>query len=422
MLTRMAGMQYEAKAAEITAPVSQPPVTQPPVTQSKMRLEALDLLRGLLMILMALDHTRDYFSNVTIDATAPLQSWPALFITRWITHLCAPGFVALAGASVYLQRRRGKSAEQVAWLLFTRGAWLLLLDLSLITFGWSFTLLAPYMNIISAIGICMMGLAALQRLNVRWIGAIGGLIVLLHDLLDPIQASQLGPFGNLWILLHQQGFMLYHGQRFAMVYFPVLAWFGIMCLGYAFGAVVTTPCGARRRTSLGLAAFSLISFTLLRVLHGYGDTYRFQHLAASSRSAMSFFQVQKYPPSLQYVLVTFGVLLILYALFDAVVQGNRLPRTRAFTEVFGRVPFFFYVLHIYLIHTAALLATMAVHGDWRFWIGPGSTWGDGPPAGYGYGLPVVYCIWVIVVLALYFPCRWFSHLKARRRDWWLSYL
>ncbi len=412
MLIRMARMQYEAKAAELTAPVTQP----------KMRLEALDLLRGLLMILMALDHTRDYFSNVTIDATAPLQSWPALFITRWITHLCAPGFVALAGASVYLQRQRGKSAEQVAWLLFTRGAWLLLLDLSLITFGWSFTLLAPYMNVISAIGISMMGLAALQRLTVRWIGTIGVLIVLLHDLLDPIQASQLGSFGNLWILLHQQGFMLYDGHRFAMVYFPVLAWFGIMCLGYAFGSVVTTPYRTRRRTSLTLAAVFLISFTTLRVLHGYGDTYQFQHLATSSQSAMSFFQVQKYPPSLQYVLVTFGVLLILYALFDAVVQSNRLPRTRAFTEIFGRVPFFFYVVHIYLIHTAALLATMAVHGDWRFWIGPGSTWGDGPPAGYGYGLPVVYCIWIIVVLTLYVPCRWFAHLKARRRDWWLSYL
>src|SRR5437763_11499187 len=125
MLTRMARMQYETKTAEITALVTQP----------KMRLEALDLLRGLLMILMALDHTRDYFSNVTINATAPLQSWPALFITRWITHLCAPGFVALAGTSVYLQRRRGKSAERVSWLLFSRGAWLLLLDLSLITFG-----------------------------------------------------------------------------------------------------------------------------------------------------------------------------------------------------------------------------------------------------------------------------------------------
>jgi uncharacterized membrane protein len=331
---RRARRQHEA-VAETREPVIHS------VIHSTMRLEPLDLLRGLLMILMALDHTRDYFSNFWLDATAPLQSWPTLFITRWVTHLCAPGFVALAGTSVFLQRQRGRSAKQTARFLVTRGTWFLLLDVTLITFGWSFTLLAPYMNIISTFGICMIGLAALQRLSVRSIGAIGLLIVLLHNLLDPIQASGLKRFGNLWILLHERGFLLHDGHRVAMVYFPVLAWFGIMCLGYAFGPVVTMPYARRSRISLTLAGMLLLSFAAFRVLHGYGDTYRFEHLATSSQTVMSFLQVQKYPPSLQYVLATFGVLLMLYALFDAASQGNWLPQLRSFTEVYGRVPFFF---------------------------------------------------------------------------------
>ncbi len=402
-----------------TVVAPEPTLTPKPTRQ---RLEAVDLLRGLLMILMALDHTRDYFSNVTINPTDPAQSWPALFATRWVTHLCAPGFIALSGASVYLQRQRGKSVHQATRLLFTRGLWLLFLDLTLISFGWSFTLRAPFMNVISTIGICMIGLASLQRLSARAIGVIGALIILLHNLLDPIHASNLGRFANLWILIHQRGFLLYHGHPIAFVYFPALAWFGIICLGYAFGPILTAPYTLRRRATLSLATAFLLGFSILRILHGYGDSYRFQHLATKARTAMSFFQVQKYPPSLQYVLATFGVLLLLYTLFDAAAQHDWLPRLRAFMEIYGRVPFLFYVLHIYVIHTAALLTTIALHGDWRFWIGPGFIWGEGTPDNWGYALPVVYAIWIAVVLVLYIPCLWFSRLKASRRDWWLSYL
>ena len=387
-----------------------------------MRLEAVDLLRGLLMLLMAVDHTRDYFSSAAVNPTDPLNSWPALFATRWMTHLCAPGFTALCGASVYLQRQRGKSAAQAARLLYTRGLWFLLLDLTLISFAWSFTFKAPFMNIISTIGICMVGLGAMQRFSVRTVGIIGALIVLLHNLLDPIQAASLRHFSNLWVLIHQRDFLTFNGQRIALVYFPVLAWFGILCLGYAFGPLLTRPYATRRRFALSMSGALLLVFAVLRVFHGYGDSYQFEHLGRLSQTAMSFFQVQKYPPSLQYVLATFGVLLLLYAFFDAAVEADWVPRVRAFVEVYGRVPFLFYVLHIYVIHSAALVWTYAVHGDWRYWIGPQNNWGDGLPAGWGFGLPVVYAVWLGVVLALYFPCRWFSQLKARRRDWWLSYL
>jgi uncharacterized membrane protein len=389
---------------------------------STARLEAVDLVRGLLMLFMALDHTRDYFSNIFIDPTNPLQSWPALFATRWVTHLCAPGFVALCGTSVYLQRQRGKSAQQVSRLLATRGLWLMFLDVTLIDFGWSFTLLYPFLNIIFTIGCCMLGLAALQRLSTRTIGTVGAVILLLHNLLDPIHASGLGRFGDLWMFLHERNFMTLHGHPVAFLYFPTLAWFGIICVGYAFGPIVTAPYRMRCRLTLALGGSFLLIFAVLRVVKGYGDSYRFAHLGTPARTVMSFFQVQKYPPSLHYALATFGVLLLLYSIFDASAEHNWVPRVRAFVETFGRVPFLFYVLHIYLLHTCALLGTLAVHGDWRFWIGPGFTWGVGSNAGWGYGLAVVYAVWMAAVLTLYLPCLWFSRLKARRRDWWLSYL
>lgn len=374
------------------------------------------------MILMALDHTRDYFSNVTIDPTDPLASWPTLFVTRWITHLCAPGFVALTGTSVFLQRARGKAPGTIARLLWTRGLWFLLLDATLISFAWSFTFRYPYLNIISTIGVSMALLAPLQCTSARVVGIVGGAIVLLHNLLDNVPGVRLKHFPNVLVALHERGFLVFNGRRVAMVYFPFLAWFGIMCLGYAAGPLLTGPLPLRKKRILWTAAALLGSFIVLRLLGGYGDTYRFAHLQTPVQTAMSFLQLQKYPPSLQYTLATFAILLLLFAATDICVQRGWLLYTRRFLDVFGRVPFFFYGLHILMIHTAALVASYALHADWRFWIGPGNTWGDTVPANWGYGLPVVYAIWIAVLGLLYFPCRWFSKLKASRHDWWLSYL
>ncbi len=374
------------------------------------------------MVLMALDHTRDYFSNVTIDPTDPFASWPALFVTRWLSHLCAPGFVALTGTSVFLQRERGKAPETIARLLWTRGLWFLLLDATLISFAWSFTFRYPYLNIISTIGVSMVLLAPLQRRSARVVGIVGGAIVLLHNLLDNLQGAWFEHFPNLLVALHARGFLVFNGHRVAMVYFPFLPWFGIMCLGYAAGPLLTAPPRLRKKRVAWTAAVPLSGFIVLRLLGGYGDTYRFARLQTPAQTAMSFLQLQKYPPSLQYTLATLGILLLLFAAADTAVQSGWILHTRRFLDVFGRVPFFFYVLHILLIHTAALVASYALNADWRFWIGPGNTWGDTVPANWGYGLPVVYAIWVAVVGLLYFPCQWFSELKAHRRDWWLSYL
>jgi uncharacterized membrane protein len=386
------------------------------------RLESVDLLRGLLMILMALDHTRDFFSSAGVNPTDPLQSWPALFFTRWITHLCAPGFVALAGTSIYLQRHRGKTPPQVSKFLLTRGCWLIFLELTLISFGWFFLFPVPFLQVIWAIGVSMIVLAALQWLPAGVVGAVGAAIVLLHNLLDPIQASSFGRAANLWKMFHESGFLMYRGQMVGLAFYPVFAWIGVMCLGYAFGPLVVAAPAFRRRVASGIAILFLAAFSILRLTDGYGDHYQWHRLGTFGQSAMFFFEVEKYPPSLQYVLATFGFLLLLYVAFDKAASENWAPRLRSFVEVYGRVPFFYYVLHIYLIHGTALLTTVAMHGNWHAWIGPQALLGTDRPPGWGLALPGIYCLWAVFVLVLYPPCLWFSRLRNRRRDWWLSYL
>ena len=392
-----------------------------PVNAPTRRLESIDLLRGVLMILMALDHTKDYFSSVVgIDSTDAAHSWPALFVTRWVTHICAPGFVALAGTSVYLQRERGKTHGKLAKLLVTRGLWLMLLEITLISFGWSFSF-APGLQVIWAVGVSMVLLAALLRLPVAAIGGIGAVIVLLHNLLDPIRARSLGDWANGWKLLHERAPLIVHHQFVGMVAYPIVPWIGVICLGYAFGPVVTRAPARRQRTAMVLGMAMMVVFAVLRITHGYGDHDVFRSLVSAGRTTMSFFEVEKYPPSLQYLLATLGINLLLYALADVGVSQGWVPRVRAFLETYGRVPFFYYVLHIYLLHAAALLLSAAEHLNWRFWLVPGAVF-TGHLQGWGFDLPGVYLVWACVVLVLYLPCRWFARLKARRRDWWLSYL
>jgi uncharacterized membrane protein len=383
------------------------------------RLESIDLLRGLLMLLMALDHTRDFFSVPTGDPGDPLTSWPALFATRWITHLCAPGFIALAGISVYLQRRRGKSAEQMARMLLTRGAWLILLEVTVVSFAWAFSP-STYLQVIWAIGVSMICLGLLQRFSRAVAAAVGISILLLHNLLDPIRAASFGRWALLWNMIHEPLLLRYHRGAIFVIIYPVLPWIGVILVGYAVGPFFCMAPQVRQRMAGLVGGLFLFVFSLLRIWHGYGDHRQFQHLASPSRAVMSFLDVEKYPPSLHYILATFGVLLLIYALFDAIATRGWLPPLRGFLQVYGRVPFFYYVLHLYLLHSAALLLSFHEHLDWRYFIRPLTPFTY--MAGWGLSLPLVYCVWLGVILALYLPCRWFGQIKARRRDWWLGYL
>ncbi|HEY0307210.1 MAG TPA: hypothetical protein VGB94_03560, partial [Acidobacteriaceae bacterium] len=224
-------------------------------------------------------------------------------------------------------------------------------------------------------------------------------------------------------LLHQGAPIMWHGRYLGVVFYPVLSWTGIMCVGYAFGplANITARHAVRHFLTGGLGLLFLAAFSVMRLINGYGDSYHFLHLGSFSHTAMSFFEVQKYPPSLDYVLATFGVLLLLYTGFDVLVSRNLLVRARGIVEVYGRVPFFYYVQHIYLIHAAALVSGVALGASWRDYTSTEKLFlGDFPPV--GHSLPVVYVVWLCVIVALYPGCLWFSRFRARRRDWWLSYL
>ena len=385
------------------------------------RIESVDVLRGLLMLLMAIDHARDYFTSVAIDPADPVHSWPVLFFTRWITHLCAPGFVLLAGTSVYLQRQR-KSAATLTRALILRGLWLIALEVTVVGFGWSFGFGMPIFQVIWVIGVSMIVLAGLQWLPLPVVGAFGVIVVFGHNLLDRIHAARLGEWSDAWYIFHERGLLTFHGHPVAVYGYPVIPWVGVMALGYCFGWVVVKAPEVRQRISVITGVASLGLFALLRLMHGYGDPGPgFKHLGTLGHTVMSFFSVQKYPPSLHYLLATLGVVLLLFALFDRVVLADRLDRVRSFMNVYGRVPFFFYIAHIFVIHALALGVAFLTNPNWRFWITPDAVF-TRHFDGWGYSLPVVYLVWGFVVLALYPLCAWFSGLKDRRRDWWLAYL
>jgi uncharacterized membrane protein len=372
------------------------------------------------MIVMALDHTRDFFSNALVNPTDPTQSWPMLFFTRWITHLCAPGFVALAGTSIYLQRQRGRTRGQTAQRLATRGLWLLFVEVAIVSPGLFFTYHFHFLQVIYAIGGSMILLAVLQYLPTAWVGAYGFAVVALHNLADRVSPDHLRHGAAAWKLLLSGGAFMDHGRLWALDVYPVLPWSGVMALGFAFGAVVALPGPKRRARSLWLGLGALALFVALRLANVYGDPQPFQHLRTAQQTAMSFLNVTKYPPSLEYVCVTLGVLLVLFVLADSLLERQRMLPALQVVEIYGRVPFFYYVVHFYTVHLLSLIAVMFVQHTVHVSL-PTPIFNP-PPPGAGFGLPIVYLIWACVVAALYLPCRWFAGVKARRRDWRLSYL
>ena len=380
------------------------------------RLSSIDMLRGMVIILMVLDHTRDYFMQGAFftNAVDPQTSWPALYATRWITHLCAPSFVFLAGTSAFLKGARDDDTKGLSWFLFSRGLWLILLEVTVVNFGWNFGLTGPLMQVIWAIGVSMVALAALVWLGPRAVLGIGILIVAGHNLLDPVDQMQLGPWSMPWNFVHEDGFIRPWGIG-TFVAYPALPWLGVMCLGYGLGFLFLKTPGERIRTLLFLGLTFLAAFVVLRFLNGYGDPTPWRTFEDPARTAMSFFNVEKYPPSLMFVLVTLGVSFLLLVLFETV----RGPLGELFLT-YGRVPLFVYVLHIYLIH--ALQVAVGVATGWRVDQFVKVFEDPAKQQGWGFDLPVVYLVWAVVLLILFPVARWFGAVKRRRRDWWLSYL
>ena len=382
-------------------------------TAVRSRVDAIDLLRGLVMVLMALDHTRDFFSGSGFNPRDVHA--PALFLTRWVTHFCAPVFVFLAGVSAFLYGNRGRTTGEVSLYLLTRGLWLMLLELTLVRFAWTFSMIPHRLvfQVIWVLGVAMLVLSGLVFLP-RWaIAAFGLTLIVGHNLLDSIHAEQFGQAGWLWNLLHQPDQLHPTPEVAVAVLYPLIPWIGVMAAGYAFAPVMRLDPPHRRRILLTTGAAITFGFVVLRAINLYGDPAPWAIQDGVISTALSFINNEKYPPSLFYLVMTLGPALLALAAFEA-AKG----KLAGILVTFGRVPLAYYVAHLLLIHSVAVMVALATYGDASWLFGDLQT----KPPGYGFGLPVVYGVWLMVIAVLYPLCHWFAGVKQRRRDWWLSYL
>jgi uncharacterized membrane protein len=389
------------------------------MTVAPERLRSVDLLRGGVMIVMALDHVRDFFHYADFDPTEVDKTWPALFFTRWITHFCAPIFVFLAGTGSFLSLSGGRPKREVAWFLLTRGVWLLVVENTIVRFGWSFDVLEPFLfwQVIWAIGWSMIVLAGLVFLPLPVIAGFGAVMVLGHDLLDPFDGRATAAVGALWRVLHAGGPVHVAGKVNAWAAYPLVPWMGVMALGYAFGSLLQGDAAARRRRLAIVGGALTLAFIVVRAINVYGDKHPWEPQRSPLFTLMSFLACSKYPPSLLYLLMTIGPAILLLAAMDR-ARGEGLAKP---VLLFGRVPMFYYLLHIILIHGLVLVAGTFHYGHFMPQLAEGPFSGE-RPEGWGYNLATVYAIWVGVLVLLYPACAWFAGVKRRRNDAWLRYL
>jgi uncharacterized membrane protein len=386
------------------------------------RLDSVDLLRGLAMVVMALDHVRDYFHSsgfyFNFNPTDLSRTYAALFLTRWVTHFCAPVFIFLAGTGVFLSASRGKSKPELSKFLFTRGLWLVLLEMTVLHVAWwfDFILLAQPVQVIWCLGWSMVALSALIYLPVWAVTAFGVAMIGVHNLFDGVQAQNLGAFGWLWKVFHEGGLIMPSQYFGIFVTYPLIPWIGVMAAGYGFGRILLLERRARRRWLFALGGALVIMFVILRAINRYGDPTPWSAQKNGLFTFFSFINTYKYPPSLLFLLMTLGPAIAALSLFDR--DWGRFARPLI---VFGRVPLFFYLLHVPLIHALAVAFAYIRYGQapWLFKL---PEFPPPPvPEGYGYSLLVVYCVWIAVILMLYPVCRWYAGVK-KRRGGRLSYL
>jgi uncharacterized membrane protein len=402
------------------------PITQGSHPATRTRLTAIDALRGLVMVIMALDHTRDFFhaDAMAFQPEDLARTTPLLFFTRWVTHICAPVFMFLAGMSAFLRLERSGSKGDLSRFLLTRGLWLVLIEITVMRLAMNFTADMRYpvlLLVLTALGIAMVALAALIHLPFPVLVGVSAGIVLVHNTLDGVRAADLGGYAGLWRLIHEPGPLML-GSVVAIVAYPVLPWIGVMAAGFCAGRIMSWPDEERRRTLVRAGLATILLFLIVRGINGYGDPQPWSPGSSPLFTVLSFLRTTKYPPSLAFVLMTLGPALLLLAAFD-----RRPPRRHGLLVAVGRVPFFYYVVHFWLIHVLASVMAFLRYGrdSLSFLFVPPPVVG-GPremfPADYGHPLWVAYAIWILVVLVLYPACRWFARLKDRRRAWWTSYV
>ena len=397
----------------------------------RTRLDAIDILRGIVMIIMMIDHTRDFVNaqNFDFDPADITRTTVPLFFTRWITHFCAPIFVFLSGLSIYLQKMRGKA--DLSSFLLKRGLWLILLELTLLRVvvwfgvGGNFKFL---LQVIWVIGVGMIAMAGLSRLPVWVSGLLGIAMITLHNLTDGIRvAGWQGPTGpdlsidaKLWILTHQGGPLPLGASSgpVGLVLYALIPWVGVMAAGYAFGKIYELDGERRRKLLVQIGAGCIVAFLVLRIANIYGDPARWAPQPTTAMTIASFFNVTKYPPSLLFLLMTIGPGLLALAAFEG---WRAESRVKSFFATFGRVPLFYYMLQWIWAHGAAVVLALIAGKEVAYLFRGLPNMYEGAPPDAGFSLGITWLVWLVGVFALYPLCKWYSGVKARRKDWWISY-
>jgi len=409
----------------IDSPATAASAVQPASLPTQRRIQTVDALRGAIIIIMALDHVRDFISSAAMNfsPTDLTRTTAVIFFTRWITHFCAPVFAFTAGMGAFLWLRRNRTKAQLSRFLLTRGLWLMLLEVTLLRFilfmqiGIKGQLVI--LSVIWMLGLCMVLLAGLIHLPTRLLAALSIVVIAGHNLFDKIGAERFGSAAWLWNMVHQLGIFRFNGGV-VLVGYPLVPWVAVVAAGYCFGQVFLWDPERRQRLLVRLGIALSVGFILLRAVNIYGDPVRWATQSSKLFTLLSFVNTTKYPPSLLFLLMTLGPAMIAMAWLERKQFAASNP-----VIVFGRVPFFFFVVHLAVIHAIAILMGFLRYG-WRdFLLIPAPSMGSMRskfPADYGYDLWVVYAVWIAVVVALYPLCRWFAGVKQRRRDWWLGYL
>jgi uncharacterized membrane protein len=381
----------------------------------RSRIQSVDALRGLIMIIMALDHVRDFFHSAASQFQPDdlTRTTTVLFFTRWITHYCAPVFFFTAGIGAYFGLR-GRTKGQLSSFLVKRGLWLVLLELTVLRLGLNFELLhgAILLTILWALGWSMVALGALVWVPTRVLAIVSIAVIALHNLADGISAERFGGAAWVWNIVHQQG-VFAMGTATVVAAYPLIPWIFVMSAGFCFGTIVELSEPERRRWMLRIGGTLTIAFVVIRAINVYGDLRRWA--VVPGMTVLSFLRVTKQPPSLDFLLMTLGPAILLLAWFGRFTLAKTNPLV-----VFGRVPLFYFLCHLFLGHALMIPFALLRYGHAGFLFGP--LLGEQYPPGYGYDLWVVYAVWIAVVGMLYPLCLWFARVKERRRDWWLSYL
>jgi uncharacterized membrane protein len=388
----------------------------------KTRVTSVDALRGLVMIIMALDHTREFFHSGAMSFSPEdlARTTPVLFFTRWITHICAPVFMFTAGLAAFFWLRPGRTTNQLAQFLWKRGFWLVVLELTALRFATNLVFVhgIVFLSILWALGWSMVALGFLVRLPTPALAVFSVSVIALHNLADSIRASQFGAAAWIWNVVHQPGLFSVDGANVLAAY-PLVPWIAVMAAGYCFGPILKLDRSQRQRWMVRIGLSLTLGFVALRWINVYGDPSRWS-AQVPGMTVISFLRCTKYPPSLDFLLMTLGPALLLLAWLDRLVLARTNPLI-----VFGRVPLFYFLVHFYVLHVLCFPFAFIRYGHAAFLVNPAPSMGGAAnlyPPDYGYPLWVVYAVWISVVALLYPLCLWFRRLKERRSDWWLSYV